>query len=394
MNNINLKYLILFSIYVYMYVCMYVSYFVVFLFSFLLKYTVEHSEGIISVINEPRLPVGNSPSCSQDDFPAYENEKEGIRDVNGNGNKTSEHSESMKHKLRRILTPNPEDAVLPNLYGNRGAVEVLPDDLPQTPSNSLLNLTKAISSHDLKILAFCQNNSGSNMNLKSQSNLDLRMSGDFNADCVGEDSSFIFECRNSKHLANMDFGGRIVEGLFVESPLIKNGSSAGKSGLRKIALSQSLQNMESHPGEDSHIPDENSPSTPETQDNQDSLSKFEERLNYANSNINTIFERVSQASDIQNTIILSVEIHNKQRETNTQNQPESGECQLKTFSESGTNICNNNSKDSEGVELARGPVLLLDPITLQHQIPSRGCPSINPDGSMEICQGWSLLHPW
>lgn len=369
------------------------------------------------------------PSSSQDGFPANENKIEDLTNMNGNGNKTSEHSESFKCKLRRVLTPNPEDAMLPNLYGNRAAIEVLPDTLLQTLPSSSLNTTKVVSSNDLKVLASRQIKSGSDMNMKRQSNLDLRISGDFNGDSAGEDSSFIFERRNSKRLAKKAFGGRVVEGLFVESPLIKDESVASKSGLRKIALSQSLQNMESPTGEDSQGPGETSSSISETQDKQDSISTFEERLNYANSNINTDFERISQALALQNRMITSVEVHNEQRETDTETQAENSDYRpvprvrakpltktygtpnsandgtfrsppcpkprrkLKSLSESSSNICNNNSKDSEGVELTRGPVLLLDPITLQLQAQG-GAPSINPDGSVEIRQGWSLIHPW
>lgn len=394
----------------------------------MLLYIVEHSEEIISVINEPHLPIENT-SCSQDEFPAGRNKREDLTGVNGNDNKTSEHTDSMKYRLRRVLTPNPEDAVLPNLYGNRAAIEVLPDTLPQAPPNAALHLTKAISSHDLKLVASHQNNSGTNVNMKSQSDLDLRMSGDFNDDSVTEDSSFIFERRDSKRLAKKDFGGRVVEGLFVESPLIKNESSVGKSGLRKIALSQSLKNMDSPTGEDSLVPDENSPSLSLTQDRQDSVSKFEERLNYTNFNISTAFERISQASDIPNKMVTSVDVHNEQRESDTENQPENGAYQpvpkvrtkpltktcstpnssqnqpfksppcpkprrkLQSLSEFNTNVCSNNSKDIERVEFRRGPVVLLDPIALQHQTASRGAPNINPDGSVEIRQGWSLIHP-
>jgi hypothetical protein len=129
-------------------------------------------------------------------------------------------------------------------------------------------------------------------------------------------------------------------------------------------------------------------------------------------------------------MVTSVEIHNEQRESDTENQPENGNYQpvpkvrtkplaktcstpncsqnqpfrsppcpkprrkLKSLSESSTNICNNNSKDIEDVEFPRGPVLLLDPITLQHQTSSRGAPNVNPDGSVEIRQGWSLIRPW
>lgn len=348
--------------------------------------------------------------------------------MNGNGNKTSEHLENFKCKLRRVLTPNPEDAMLPTLYGNQAAIKVLPDTLLQTPPSSSLNITKAVSSNVLKIPASQQSRSGLNMDMKSQSNLDLRMSADFSGDSVGEDSSFIFERRNSKRLAKSAFGGRVVEGLFVESPLIKDESVASNSGLRKIALSRSLQNMESPTGEDSQGPDETSPSISETQDKQVSMSTFEERLNFTNSNINTDFERISQVLALQNRVITSVEIHNEQRETDNETQPVNSDYKpvprvrtkpltkahgtpnsfndgsfrsppcpkprrkLKSLSESSSDICNSNSKDSEGVKLTRGPVLL-DPITLLHHA-QRGAPSISPVGSVEILQGWSLIHPW
>ncbi|XP_033610412.1 uncharacterized protein LOC111871969 isoform X2 [Cryptotermes secundus] len=382
----------------------------------------EHSEEIISIISEPRLPFENTSSHSQDEFPAGGNKGEDLMGVNGNDNKTSEHSDSLKYRLRRVLTPNPEDAVLPNLYGNRAAIQVLPDTLPQAPPNASLHLTKAVSSHDLKILASRQNNSGTNVNMKSQSELDLRMSSDFNNDSVTEDSGFIFERRDSKRLAKRDFGGRVVEGLFVESPLIRDESSVGKSGLRKIALSQSLKNMDSPTGEDPLIPDENSPSLSLTQDKQDSVAKLEEGLNCTNFNISTASERISQASAIPNKMVTSVDIHNEQRERDTENRPENGTYQpvpkvrtkpltktcstpvssknqpfksppcpkprrkWQSLSESNANICSNNSKDIESVEFPRGPVVLLDPIALQHQTSSRGAPNINPDGSVDIRQ--------
>jgi hypothetical protein len=406
---------------------MFVLFYVLF---FLLLHIVEHSEEIISVINEPHLPAENTLSCSQDDLPAGRNKREDLTGVEGNGNKTSEQSENLKYRLRRVLTPNPEDAVLPNLYGNRVAIEILPDTLPQTPPNASLNLSKASSSRDLKILASNQNNTGTDANMKSQSDIDLRISGDFNDDYVMEDPNFIFERRDSKRLAKKDFGGRIVEGLFVESPLIKDEYSVGKSGLRKIALSQSLQNMDSPTGEDSHVPGENSSSLCVTQDKQDTVSKFEERLNYTNFNVSAAVERISQASNIPNKVVTSVDIHNEERDSDSENQPENGNYQpvpkvrtkpltkvcstpnsfdnqhfksppcpkprrkLQSLSECGTNIHSNNSKDIEGVEFPRGPVLLLDPIALQHQTSSRGAPNINPDGSVEIRQGWSLIRPW
>jgi hypothetical protein len=396
----------------------------------LLLHIVEHSEEIISVINEPHLRAENTLLCSQDDFPADRNKREDLTGVNGNDNEKSEQSDNLKYRLRRVLTPNPEDAVLPNLYGNIAAIEVLPDALSQATPDASLNLTKALSSHDLKILASSQNNNGTNGNMKIQSDIDLRMSGDFNDDYVMEDSSFIFERRDSKRLAKKDFGGRIVEGLFVESPLIKDESSVGKSGLRKIALSQSLQNMDSPTGEDSHVPDENSSSLCVTQDKQDTISKFEERLNYTNLNTSATVERISQTSNIPNIMVTSVDIHNEQRESDTENQPENGSYQpvpkvrtkpltkmcstpnssenqhfknppcpkprrkLQSLSECSMNVRSNNSKDIEGVEFPRGPVLLLDPIALQHQTSSRGAPNINPDGSVEIRQGWSLIRPW
>jgi hypothetical protein len=398
-------------------------------FFFLLLYIVEHSEEIIRVINDPYLSAANTLSCCQDDPPAGGNKREDLTDLNGNNNETAEQSENWKYRLRRVLTPNPEDAVLPNLYGNRAAIEVLPDTLPQTPPNASLNLTKALSSRDLKILASNQNDSGTNSIMKSQSDVDLKMPGDFNDDFVTEDSSFIFERRDSKRLAKKDFGGRIVEGLFVESPLIKDESSVDRSGLRKIALSQSLQNMDSPTGEDSHVPDENSSSIRVTQDKQDSISKFEERLNFTNFNMRTALGRISQASSIPNKMVTSVDIHNEQRESDTENQPENGNYQpvpkvrtkplikmrstqnvsqnqhfrsppcpkprrkLQSLSECSANICSNNSEDSQGVEFPRGPVLLLDPIALQHQTSSRGAPNINPDGSVEIRQGLSLIRP-
>ncbi|XP_021928721.1 uncharacterized protein LOC110834157 isoform X2 [Zootermopsis nevadensis] len=377
----------------------------------------EHCEEIISVFSES---VENLPSSSQDGFPANENKIEDLADMNGNGNKTSEHLENFKCKLRRVLTPNPEDAMLPTLYGNQAAIKVLPDTLLQTPPSSSLNITKAVSSNVLKIPASQQSRSGLNMDMKSQSNLDLRMSADYSGDSVGEDSSFIFERRNSKRLAKSAFGGRVVEGLFVESPLIKDESVASNSGLRKIALSRSLQNMESPTGEDSQGPDETSPSISETQDKQVSMSTFEERLNFTNSNINTDFERISQVLALQNRVITSVEIHNEQRETDNETQPVNSDYKpvprvrtkpltkthgtpnsfndgsfrsppcpkprrkLKSLSESSSDICNSNSKDSEGVKLTRGPVLL-DPITLLHHA-QRGAPSISPVGSVEILQ--------
>lgn len=48
-----------------------------------------------------------------------------------------------------------------------------------------------------------------------------------------------------------------MEGLFVESHLIKDEPSIGKSGLRKIELSQSLKNIDSPTGEDPIVPHEN-----------------------------------------------------------------------------------------------------------------------------------------
>jgi hypothetical protein len=338
--------------------------------------------------------------------------------VSGNGNKTSERSDSLKFKLRRILTPNPEDTVLPNLYGNRAAIEILPDDtLPQMPPHSSVNLTKDVFSYDLKLVVSHQKNSASNVDVKRQCSLDLRLSGDFNGESSTEDSSFIFERRNSKRLAKKDFGGRVVEGLFVESPLIKDKSGAGRSGLRKIALSQSLQNMESPTGEDLQVPNENSPSIYETQDIRDSVSEFEGRHNYANSNINTVFERMLQAVDVQNKIVTSVEVHSEQQEdddyqpvskvctrpvtqtystqNSSQNQPvKSPSCpkprrKVKSLSESSVKVSHNTGKNSEGVELIRGPVLLLDPITLQHHASSRAALNINRDSSVEIRQGWS-----
>jgi hypothetical protein len=391
-------------------------------FSFLLWYIVEHSEEVISVINEPHLPVESSAPNFQDDGPTDQNKKEDLTDVSGNGIVTSEHSDSLKRRLRRVLTPNPEDTMLPNLYGNRAAIEVLPDTLPQTPPHSSGNLTKTVSSHDLKLAASHQKSSASNVDIKSHSNLDLRMAGDFNGDSIKEDSSFIFERRNSKRLAKKDFGGRVVEGLFVESPLIKDKSGAGRSGLRKIALSQSLQNMDSPTGEDLQVPGENSPSVYGSQDIQDSVFVFEESRNRANSHVNTVSERISQAMDARNKIVTSVEVHSEQQGddshqpvpkvrtrlltktcstlNSSQNQPvKSPPCpkprrKLRSLSESSVKVTDNSGKDSEGVELIRRPVLLLDPITLQHQTSGRGAPSINPDGSVEIRQGWSLIHPW
>ena len=342
--------------------------------------------------------------------------------MSGNVNITSEHSDGLKYSLRRVLTPNPEDTVLPNLYGNRAAIEVLPDTLLQTPPHSSANLTRPVSSHDLKLVASHQKSSASSVDIESCSNLDLRMTGDFNSDSIKEDSSFIFERRNSKRLAKKDFGGRVVEGLFVESPLIKDKSGAGRSGLRKIALSQSLQNMESPTGEELQVPGENSPSLYDTQDTQDSILEFEERHNYANSNINTVFGRISQAVDVQNKIVTSVEIHSEQQGdddyqlvpevctrlvtktsgklNSSQDQPiKSPPCpkpqrKLRSLSESSVKVSDNSSKDSEGVELVGGPVVQLDPITLQRQTSGRAAPSINPDGSVEIRQGWSWINPW
>jgi hypothetical protein len=307
--------------------------------------------------------------------------------------------------------------VLPNLYGNRAAIEVLPDTLPQTIPNSSANLTKAVSSHDLKLVASHQKSIASSVNTENHCNLDLRMSGDFDTDSLKEDSNFIFERRNSKRLAKKDFGGRVVEGLFVESPLIKDKSGAGRSGLRKIALSQSLQNLESPTGEDLQVPVENSPSTYDTQDTQGSLLEFEERHNYADSNINIVSGRISQAVDVQNKIVTSVEIHNEQQGdddhqlvpkvrtrmvTKTCGKPNSSQDQLfksppcpkpqqklRSLSESSVKVSDNSSKDSEGVELVREPVLLRDPITLQYQTSGRAAPSINPDSSAEIRNGWS-----
>jgi len=342
--------------------------------------------------------------------------------MSGNANITSEHSDGLKCSLRRLLTPNPEDTVLPNLYGNRAAIEVLPDTLPQTPPHSSANLTKAVSSHDLKLVASHQKNISSSVDIENHSNLDLRMSSDFNSDSFKEDSNFIFERRNSKRLAKKDFGGRVVEGLFVESPLIKDKSGAGRSGLRKIALSQSLQNMESPTGEDLQVPGENSPSICDTQDTQDSVLEFEERCNCANSNISTVFGRISQAVDVQNKIVTSVEIHSEQQGdddhqlvpkvctrlvtktcgklNSSQDQPiKSPPCpkpqrKLRSLSESSVTVGDNSSKNIEGVELVGGPVLLLDPISLQHQTSGRAAPSVNPDGSVEIHQGWSWINPW
>lgn len=352
-----------------------------------------------------------------------------MTDTRENGNKTCEYSENFKCKLRRVLTPNPEDAMLPNLYGNRAAVTVLPDSFSHTPPSSSLNITKALSSRDFEVFAIQQNMSGSNMNVKSKSNVDLRKSGDFNCDSVGEDSSFILEHRNSKRLAKKTFGGRVLEGVFVESRLIRDESIASKSGLRKIALSRSLQSLQSPTGEDSQSADETSPSVSEVQVKRDSVSAFEERLNYANSNINTDFDRISEALSVQNKVITCVEIHNEQRATDPEIQSENSDYQpvprvrskpctekystpnsshdellrsppcpkprrkLKSSSESSSDICN-YKKDSEDVELTRGPMLLLDPVALQHGAESRGAPNINPDGSVEIHQGWSLIRPW
>lgn len=339
-----------------------------------------------------------------------------------NANVTSEHSDGLKCSLRRVLTPNPEDTVLPNLYGNRAAIEVLPDTLPQAPPHSSANLTEAFSSHDLKLVASHQKNIASSVDIENHANLDPGMSSDFNSDYFKEDSNFIFERRNSKRLAKKDFGGRVVEGLFVESPLIKDKSGAGRSGLRKIALSQSLQNMESPTGEDLQVPGENSPSICVTQDTQDSVLEFEERRNYANSNTSTVFGRISQAVDVQNKIVTSVEVHSEQQGdddhqlvpkvrtrlvtktcgklNSSQDQPiKSPPCpkpqrKLRSLSESSVKVSDNSSKDSEGVELVGGPVLLLDPITLQHQTSGRAAPSVNPNGSVEIHQGWSWINPW
>lgn len=401
----------------YLEVC--VLFYVLFSFSW---YIVEHSEEVISVVNEPHLPIESSAPNFQDDVPTEHNKKEDLTDVSGNANITSEHSDGLKCSLRRVLTPNPEDTVLPNLYGNRAAIEVLPDTLPQTPSHSSANLTKAVSSHDLKLVASHQKNIASSVDIENHSNLDLRMSSDFSSDSFKEDSNFIFERRNSTRLAKKDFGGRVVEGLFVESPLIKDKSGAGRSGLRKIALSQSLQNMESPTGEDLQVPGENSPSICDTQDTQDSVLEFEERRNYDNTNISTVFGRISQAVDVQNKIVTSVEIHSEQQGdddhqhvpkvrtrlvtktcgklNSCQDQPiKSPPCpkpqrKLRSLSESSVKVSDNSSKDSEGVELVGGPVLLLDPITLQHQTSGRAAPSVSPDGSVEIHQGWSWINPW
>ncbi|XP_069687768.1 uncharacterized protein [Periplaneta americana] len=344
----------------------------------------EHSEETDSI----KLAIRNSTSCYQDEITSSES-KSDTAEV-----KYINEVDFPKQKLRRVLTPNPEDTLLPNLYGNRSAIVVLADTVPEPSPNTLLS--KAMSSHDLKIVPSRQNSSGINMKMKSKSTLDLSLPSAFSSDSVSEDSNFIFERRNSKRLAKKDFGGRVVEGLFVESPRIKDGSDNVTSGLRKISLSQSLQTMESPTGEDSIVSAVNSPCESELQNKHSLVPNSEEKLNN---------EQYQMPSDLQNKIIASVVVHNELRSPYPLKHQENGDYKpipnVRTKSTtkiaSGINSSENSSfvapprprprrklKDNSQ-EPTRGPVLL-DPTALQHQTVNKGAPIINPDGSVEIRQ--------
>ena len=283
------------------------------------------------------------------------------------------HAENKQsNQMRRIVTANPELTHLPGLYGNWGAIQVLSDTIAESPTN----LTKAASSHDLKRLA-----SQHSMNAKSKSTVDLRQNGN----TVEEDSNFIFERRNSKRLSKKDFGGRVVEGLFVESPLLKDESSASKSGLRKITLSQSLQSMESPISDESPI-----------KNNMDVCKlNLEEKLNELNAE-----------PDMRNKVTTSAEVHRGESDDLEKPRPvpkartlplaktasapssmKSPPCpkprrKLKNVM---SDSCNVNDRD---------PAVLLDPLALENTSLQRGAPNVNPDGSVEVRQGLSLMCKW
>ncbi|PSN51503.1 hypothetical protein C0J52_00740 [Blattella germanica] len=255
-----------------------------------------------------------------------------------NGNKDPG---SVKSKLRRLLTPNPEDTLLPDLYGNR-AIPVICD------------ITKAASSQDLKVL---ESQSNSVAKTKSKSSLDLRTNG--------EDSNFIFERRDSKRYSKK-YGGRVVEGLFVESPLLKDKSSAKKLGLRKISLSHSLLTAESPTSDDS-------PAT-------NRQRSFEERLNLAD------LDASSPSS--KNRVTTAAEVHRQDSEECREHEREHDG--PKSLASAPRPKSRRKTKNVESVDPRdsneRGPVLLLDPAALQCDIPCRGAPNVNPDGSVEIRQ--------
>ncbi|XP_067003706.2 uncharacterized protein [Anabrus simplex] len=299
-----------------------------------------------------------------------------------------------KLNLRRVLLPNPEDGLLPNLYGAMGDIHIVLEPSSEEQANNRKNNSKTLMAvHSEPVFGNRSKVSGAgDINIdekkKHKSYLDIPVASTHDDTNNDDDSGFVFERRDSKRLIRKELGERIMEGLFVES---RNKDELTNSGLRKIHVPEDLDLM-------------NSP----TIERPNPLSFAVSNNNHDIKNVSDNFRgqiEVTPGSQLTNKLAvngLDSRI-DKPVCVSLKPQPTTRKTQTIELDNSHTPVpairSRNESsltmppcpkprrkyKGSSDNETTRGPVLLLDPTALERRSP-RAVPRVNPDGSVEVQQ--------